>query len=78
MLEITNLNNGMILSTLSISSHGFAFDFFLRPHINGDVLLTYKPMINPLISRCRTPLPTILNRIFYPVLTRFSKVSILS
>ena len=30
----------MILSTLSISSRGFALDFPKRPRINGDVLLT--------------------------------------
>ena len=31
------------------------------------LFLTYKPMINPLISRCRTPLPTILplNKVHY-------------
>ena len=55
MLGTTTLHNGMILSTLSISSHGFAFGFPERPHTNGDVFLTYKPMIIPLISHCRTP-----------------------
>ena len=49
-----DLRNCMILSTLSISSHGFAYT-------NEDVFLTYKLMINPLISRRGTPLPTILN-----------------
>ena len=43
MLEITTLHNGMILSTLSISSHGFALGFPKRPHINRDIFLTYKP-----------------------------------
>ena len=33
-----------------VSFHGFAFGFPERPHTNGDVFLTYKPMINPLIS----------------------------
>ena len=60
MLGTTILYNGMILSTLSISSHGFAFGFPERPHTNGDVFLTSKHMINPLISQCGTPLPTIL------------------
>ena len=41
-LGITNLHNGMILSSLSISSHGFVFCFLKRPHANGDVFL-----INP-------------------------------
>ena len=50
----------MILSTLSISSHGFAFGFPKRPHTNEDVFLTYKLMINPFINQCGTPLPTIL------------------
>ena len=36
MLEITTLHNGIILSTLSISSHGFALGFPKRPHTNGD------------------------------------------
>ena len=38
MLEITNLHNGMILSTLSISSYGFGFGFGFpkRPHTNED------------------------------------------
>ena len=62
MLGITNLHNGMILFILSISSHGFAFGFPKRSHTKGDVLVTYKPMINPVISRRGTPLPTILNR----------------
>ena len=61
LLGITNLHNGMTLSTLSISSHGFAFGFPKKSHTNGDVFLTYKLMINPLISRCGTTLPTILN-----------------
>ena len=57
MLGITELLNGMILSALNISSRGFAFGFLKRPRNNGDVFLTYKPMINPLISMA--PLPTI-------------------
>ena len=60
-LELTTLYNGMILSILSINSHGFAFDFFKRPHTNRDMFFIYKPMINLLISRCGTPLPTFLN-----------------
>ena len=45
-----DIHNGMILSTLSISSHGFAFGFPKRPRTNGNVFFTYKLMINPLIS----------------------------
>ena len=45
LLGITDLHNGMILFTLSISSHSFAFGFPNRPHTNGDVFLTYKLMI---------------------------------
>ena len=45
MLVITTLYNGMILSTLSISSHGFALGFPKRPYTNDDVFLTYKSMI---------------------------------
>ena len=43
LLEVTDLHNGMILSTLSISSHGFALGFpkgFIPIEI---VFLTYKP-----------------------------------
>ena len=40
MLEITTLHNGMILSTLNISSHGFAFDNTIK-----DEFFTYKLMI---------------------------------
>ena len=47
LLGITDLQNGMILFTLSISSHGFALGFPKRPYTNGDVFLTYKPMIIP-------------------------------
>ena len=36
LLEITDLHNGMILSTLSISSRDFALSFLKRPHANGD------------------------------------------
>ena len=36
LLGITTLHNGMILSTLSISSHGFALGFPKMPHTNGD------------------------------------------
>ena len=43
LLGITDLfHNGMILSTLNISSHGFALDFSKRPHMDGDILF-----INP-------------------------------
>ena len=55
MLGITNLHNSMILSTLNISFHRFAFGFPKIPHTNGDLFLTYKPMIIPLISQCATP-----------------------
>ena len=55
VLEKTTLHNGMIMSTLSISSRGFAFGFSKRPHTNGDVFPTYKLMIIPLISQCGTP-----------------------
>ena len=61
LLEITTLYNGMILSTLSIRSRGFTFGFPKRDHANGDVFLTYKSMINLLISRCETSLSTILS-----------------
>ena len=60
MLGITNLHDGMILSTLSVSSHGFVFGFPKRSRTNRDVFLPYKSMINPLISRYETPFPTIL------------------
>ena len=43
-LGIMNLHDGMILSTLSISSRGFTSGFSERPRANGDVFLTYKPM----------------------------------
>ena len=43
-LGTMDLHNGMILSTLSISSHGFALGFLKRPRTNGDVFLTYKPI----------------------------------
>ena len=36
MLEIVTLQNGMILSTLSISSHDFNLNFSKRSHTNGD------------------------------------------
>ena len=45
MLGITTLHNGMILFTLSISSHGFVLGFLKRPHTDGDVFLTHKPML---------------------------------
>ena len=60
MLGFKSLHTGLILSTLSISSYGFAFGFSKRPRTNEDVSLTYKLMINPLISQRGTPLPTIL------------------
>ena len=37
MLEITTLYNGMILSTLSLSSCGFALGFHKGSRTNGDV-----------------------------------------
>ena len=43
MLEITTFHNSLILSTLSISSHGFAFGFPIRPHTNGDIFFTFIP-----------------------------------
>ena len=36
MLGTTDLHNRMILSTLSISSHDFAFGFSKSPHTNED------------------------------------------
>ena len=36
VLEITTLHNCMILSTLSISSHGLVLGFPKRPRTNGD------------------------------------------
>ena len=49
----------MILSTLSISSHDFTFDFPTMLHTIGDTVyfLTYKSMIVFLISPCETPYP---------------------
>ena len=55
MLVITTLHNGMILSTLSISSRGFTFGFPKRLHTNGDVFLIYKLVIILLISQRGTP-----------------------
>ena len=55
VLGTTTLHNGMILSTLSINSHGFAFGFPKGPHTYRDVFLTYKLMIIPLISQCGNP-----------------------
>ena len=43
----TRLSNGMILSTLSISSHGFALGFPKGLMPMELVFLTYKPMIIP-------------------------------
>ena len=54
------LCNDMILFTLSINFHDFIFGFPKRFHTNGDVFLTYKLMIIPLISRCGALLLTIL------------------
>ena len=50
MLRITTLHNSM-----SISSRGFAFGFPKMARTNEDVFLTYKPMINTLISQRETP-----------------------
>ena len=61
LLGIMTLHDGMVLSTLSISSRGFGLGFPKRLHTSEDVFLIYKPMINPLISRRRTSLTTILN-----------------
>ena len=36
VLEIMTLHDGMLLSTLSISSHGFALGFPKTPHTNED------------------------------------------
>ena len=38
-LGITTLHNSMILSTLTISSHGFALGFPKKSHSNRDVFL---------------------------------------
>ena len=46
MLGITNLHNGMILSTLSISSHWFALGFSKRSHTNEDVFLYIPTILN--------------------------------
>ena len=54
-LGITDLHNDMILSTLSISSRGFTFDFSRKSRTNGDVFLIFKPMIILQISQCGTP-----------------------
>ena len=54
VLGTTTLHNGMILSTLNISSRGFALGFPKRPPTNEDVFLTYKPMIIPEISQMTT------------------------
>ena len=54
MLEITTLYNSMILFTLSISSHGFAFCFPKGLIPMEIVFLTYKPIIFLLISQCGT------------------------
>ena len=47
LLGTTNLYNGMILSTLSISSHDFALGFLRRSHTNEDTIPCLKPMIIP-------------------------------
>ena len=69
LLEITNLHNDMILSTLSMSSHGFVL-FFVSPKglIPWRCIPYFKPMINPLTSRRGTLLPTILD--IFPLLNR--------
>ena len=61
------LHNGMILSTLSISSHGFTFDFPKRPRTSGNVFLTYKSMITPLISQCgcNSPSPPLVDILLF-------------
>ena len=61
VLANMNLIRNYDSPTFSISSCGFPFGFPKRPHTNGDVLFTYKSMINSLISRDGTPLPTILD-----------------
>ena len=45
VLEIMTLHDGMILSTLSISSHGFALDFPKGLIPTEIVFFTYKSMI---------------------------------
>ena len=46
-LDTTYLHNGMILSTLGLSHHGFVFGLYpKRPHTNGDIcpsLYTHDP-----------------------------------
>jgi len=59
MLETTNLQDGIILSTLSINFQGFAFSFLKRPCTNGDSVF----MIFLLISQCET---TLLNNPQHP------------
>ena len=54
LLETTDLHNGMILPTLSISSRDFIFSFPKRARTNRDILFTYKLVIIPLISQRET------------------------
>ena len=54
MLEMTTLHNSMILSTLSISSRGFAFVSPKGLVPMETVFLTYIPMIFLLIIQCGT------------------------
>ena len=56
MLGTTNLYNDMILSTLSINSHDFAFGFPKGLVPIKIVFLTCKPVILLLISQCGTTL----------------------
>ena len=57
MLGTTTLHNGMILFTLSTSSHDFTFSFQKgRPQM---YLLTYKSTIIHLISQCGTSSPPV-------------------
>ena len=62
----------MILSTLNISSRGFAFGFPKRYPTNEDVFFTYEPMIIPLISQCGTPSQQSSSRTNYKVHHRAS------
>ena len=62
MLGITDLHDGMILSTLSVSSRDFVFGFPKRPRTNGDVFFAYKLVIVPLISQCGCEIPHRLER----------------
>ena len=51
LLEITDLHNRMILSTLSISSRGFPSGFPKRPHTTEDVFLLINSWSFPKLAK---------------------------